>query len=200
MSFRTPYQGYDVLEKWDSPSWNDATRRVVRRRLAEVPPRRFFSEAEWRLLEAICERLVPQPDRPEAPVPIVPWIDEKLELNHTDGYRYADMPPLREAWRLGLEGIAREAERRHDAPYESLGPVARDAILAAVHQGKVSGAPWDRVAPKHFFKFLLKTVLGAYYSHPAAWSEAGYGGPASPRGYVRLDADKRDPWEAEAKE
>jgi hypothetical protein len=24
----------------------------------------------------------------------------------------------------------------------------------------------------------------------------GFGGPASPRGYVRLDADKRDPWEA----
>ena len=31
---------------------------------------------------------------------------------------------------------------------------------------------------------------------PTAWSEIGWGGPASPRGYVRLDFNERDPWEA----
>src|SRR5262252_10658338 len=36
----------------------------------------------------------------------------------------------------------------------------------------------------------------AYYMHPTAWSEIGWGGPASPRGYVRMDFDRRDPWEA----
>jgi hypothetical protein len=35
-----------------------------------------------------------------------------------------------------------------------------------------------------------------YYGHPTAWSEIGFGGPASPRGYVRMDFDRRDPWEA----
>jgi hypothetical protein len=40
-------------------------------------------------------------------------------------------------------------------------------------------------------------VVGIYYAHPAAWSEIGFGGPASPRGYVRLGFDERDPWEAE---
>ena len=28
--FRTPYSNYDVLDKWDSPSWNDQTRAVGR--------------------------------------------------------------------------------------------------------------------------------------------------------------------------
>ena len=28
--FRTPYLTYDVLDKWDSPSWNDQTREAVR--------------------------------------------------------------------------------------------------------------------------------------------------------------------------
>ena len=37
---------------------------------------------------------------------------------------------------------------------------------------------------------------GLYYSHPTAWSEMGFGGPASPRGYVRMELDRRDPWEA----
>jgi hypothetical protein len=82
--FETPYPAYDVLDKWESPSWNDQTRRAVRERLQEVPERRFLSENEYSLLEAIVARLVPQPER-EEPVPIAPWIDDMLHHNHTPG-------------------------------------------------------------------------------------------------------------------
>jgi hypothetical protein len=44
--FRTPYVDYDVLAKWDTPSWDDQTREVLRKRLTEVPARRFFSDTE----------------------------------------------------------------------------------------------------------------------------------------------------------
>jgi hypothetical protein len=48
-----------------------------------------------------------------------------------------------------------------------------------------------------FFKErVVSDVVKSYYAHPIAWSEIGWGGPASPRGYVRLQADRRDPWEA----
>jgi hypothetical protein len=43
---------------------------------------------------------------------------------------------------------------------------------------------------------MLPDVVQSYYAHPTAWNEIGWGGPASPRGYVRLQADRRDPWEA----
>jgi hypothetical protein len=43
---------------------------------------------------------------------------------------------------------------------------------------------------------VLDEIVRAYYAHPAAWSEIGFGGPASPRGYVRLAAGRQDPWEA----
>jgi hypothetical protein len=36
-------------------------------------------------------------------------------------------------------------------------------------------------------------VLSAFYSHPWAWNEIGYGGPRYPRGYVRLAAGQREP-------
>ena len=50
---------------------------------------------------------------------------------------------------------------------------------------------------RQFFKsVLLQEAVGVYYAHPAAWSEIGFGGPASPRGYVRMQANRRDPWEA----
>lgn len=193
----TPYPNYDVLAKQQGPSWDDTTRRVITKRLTQVPSRRFFSQEEWELLEAVCARLVPQPDRSLEPVPIVPWVDEKLYRNEGDGYRYEEMPPMRDAWRLGLEGVQREAQSRHDVGFALLAVDRQDEILAAIQCGDVTAATWQRLPPKRFFRnLLLNTVVAIYYSHPFAWSESGFGGPASPRGYVRLEADRRDAWEA----
>jgi hypothetical protein len=56
---------------------------------------------------------------------------------------------------------------------------------------------WGDMPAAVFFKErLAHDILGAYYSHPTSWNEIGFGGPASPRGYVRMGADRRDPWEA----
>jgi hypothetical protein len=195
--FETPYLTYDVLDKWDSPSWNDQTREAVRQRLQDVPPRRFLTQEQWDLLEAIAARLMPQPDR-EEPVPIVPWIDDMLHHNHSPGYRYADMPPMREAWRQGLDAIAAEARNRHGKDFRQLSPDDQDALLEDVQNNRVESRYWrDLPAGGFFLHHLLKQVVGVYYSHPAAWSEIGYGGPASPRGYARLGLNERDPWEAE---
>ena len=192
----SPYSGYDVLDKRDTQSWNEQTRAVVRRRLEEVPRRRFLSEEEWLLLEAIAARLMPQPDR-AAPVPITPWIDQKLAEDRRPGYRYADLPPMRDAWRQGLAGIAKEARARHAAVFVDLEPLAQDALLREVQRGAVDRRLWgDLSAARFFSELLLKEVVAVYYSHPAAWSEIGFGGPASPRGYVRLGFNERDPWEA----
>jgi len=194
--FDTPYRDYDVLEKWDSPSWNAQTREVVRRRLEEVPERNFLTEDEWSLLEAVVARLMPQPDR-AAPVPITPWIDEMLAENHGPGYRYADMPPLREAWRQGLAAIAAEARDRHGVAFAQLTSAQQDALLADIQHERTDGRWWGELPAGGFFShLLLKEVVSIYYAHPAAWSEIGFGGPASPRGYVRLGFDERDPWEA----
>ena len=70
--------------------------------------------------------------------------------------------------------------------------------FADVQTGRVESRYWgDLPAGGFFLHVLLKQTVGIYYSHPAAWSEIGFGGPASPRGYVRLGFNERDPWEAE---
>ncbi len=38
----------------------------------------------------------------------------------------------------------------------------------------------------------MRSVLSAFYSHPWAWNEIGFGGPAYPRGYARLGAGQRE--------
>lgn len=196
--FRSRFPTYDVLDKRNSPSWNDQTRAVVEKRLRQVPDRRFFSETEWEILAAVCDRLIPQPDRPESPVPIVPFIDEKLFENRGDGYRYEELPPQREAWRRGIAAIDDEARLRWDRGFRDLPDNQQDAVLRAIQHGDVRSAAWQGLPPKRFFmSLLLHAVVGIYYAHPAAWSEIGFGGPAAPRGYVRLGFDRRDGWEAQ---
>jgi hypothetical protein len=76
-------------------------------------------------------------------------------------------------------------------------PEDQDELLARVQAGEVKTKAWGAMPPKRFFiHHLVDQTLRVYYSHPDAWSEIGFGGPASPRGYVRLT--RRDPWEAKA--
>ena len=193
MSSRFP--GYDVLAKRHTASWNEKTRQVIDKRLALPREPRFLSEDEWQTLHAICERIMPQPtDR--APVPIASVIDIKLKEDQRDGYRDHRLPPPREAWRRGLAGIEAEARRRHNVGFAALDATEQDALLRAVQEDKLTG-DWEGMKPALFFsKRLLRDVVTAYYAHPTAWNEIGFGGPAAPRGYVRLDFDRRDPWEA----
>ena len=193
---RGPYAPYDVLAKWSTPSFNDVTRGVLRRRLYEIPERRFFTEAEFALVQALCIRLIPEDDR-ETPVPLAPWIDADLAEGRGEGFLRPDTPPPAEAWRQGLAGIAAEAEARHGRPFTALDAETQDAILHAVQAGEVDPVRFGGVEPRRFFTdTLLKAAAAHYYSHPDAWSEIGFGGPAYPRGYVRLELDERDPWEA----
>ena len=190
------FHGYDVLAKWDSPSFDDVTRGVLAHRLDAVPPRRWLTADEWALLDAINARLLPQPER-EHPIPITPWIDAMLSEDRGEGFRHPDMPPLRDAWRQGLAAVDDEARRLHDLPFARLDAAAQDAVLQVLADGRVASPRWQGLDAQRFFvHHLLKTAAGFYYAHPAAWNEIGFGGPANPRGYVRLGFDSRDPWEA----
>jgi hypothetical protein len=199
-NFGTRYPGYNVLDKWSSPDWDDQTRRVIRRRLEEVPPVRFFTAHEARTLAAVADRIVPQPDR-EGPekVPIVPWIDEKLYRDRRDGYRYEELPPQREAWRLGLRGIDETARALFGGrDFIDLDTLSQEAVLGRVQRGDAPGRAWERMPAARFFKSVLSiTIVKTYYAHPLAWNEIGYSGPSSPRGHVRKWEGGVDPWDAQ---
>ena len=190
------YPGYDVLAKRDTPSWDDTTRRVVDQRLAISDDPLFLTTLEWQTLVAICGRIVPQP-QDRAHIPVAAFIDRKLKSNSGDGFRNAKLPPLREAWRTGLAALAAEAQQAYGLRFHEVNDVEKDDLLRQCQAGKLHHPGWRGMPPKLFFESRLITdILHAYYSHPTAWSEIGFGGPASPRGYVRMQFDRRDPWEA----
>ncbi|QGM99544.1 gluconate 2-dehydrogenase subunit 3 family protein [Methylocystis parvus] len=192
----TPYEGYDVLEKWSSPSFDDQTRDALAQRLGEIPPRRFFSREELSTLEAIVERLAPPLPGLEASL-LSLWIDDRLHRGSDEGFRSEGAPPAHEAWQRGLAAIEGEARRLFGASFATLDAPSKEAALHAVQAGETDEGLWDGLGAASFFSdTLLKTIAGLAYAHPLAWNDIGFGGPASPRGYVRLGFDARDPWEA----
>ncbi|WP_217475363.1 gluconate 2-dehydrogenase subunit 3 family protein [Stutzerimonas stutzeri] len=190
------YPDYDVLRKRQGPSWNEPSRQVVDRRLAVPREAAFFSPTQLRTLQALCARIVPQPtDRP--PVPVAALVQMKVGDNRGDGYRDARLPPLQQAWTLGLDALDSEAHQRHRRPFADLPPQAQDALISAMQRGELKSDAWQDMPAAAFFSHrLVHDISTAYYSHPTAWNELGFGGPASPRGYVRLAEDSRDSWEA----
>ncbi len=189
------YPGYDVLAKRFSESWNEKTRRVIDARLGLPRDPRFFNEEEWRTLEAICARIIPQPtNRP--PVPIAALVDTELFEARGEGYRDARLPPAGVCWRAGLTAIEAESRQRWNVAFAALDSAEQDELLHMAQAGELTGDHWASMRCDLFFaKRLLPDIATSYYSHPTAWSEIGFGGPASPRGYVRMNFDRRDPWE-----
>jgi hypothetical protein len=192
------YPGYDVLAKRHTPSWNEKTRQVIDARLSISREPHFFKPDEWRTLTALCDRILPQPrDRP--PVPLPSYVDAKLHTAQLDGYRYAQLPPQDEAWRRGLAALEAEALGAHGESFTALTGAQQDELLQRMQQGKLTNPIWQNMPCRLFFEHrVIPDITHAYYAHPTAWNELGFGGPASPRGYARMGLDRRDPWEAPA--
>jgi hypothetical protein len=192
------FPGYDVLAKRDSPSWNAQTRRVIDERLStNAGAHAFCDEAQWATLQALCDRIVPQaPDKPGR-IPVAALVDASLCEGNPEGYRDARLPPAGDAWRQGLGALDAEARADAGAAFHELEGARQDALLRRVQAGDVRTTRWRGLPPGLFFaQRILHDIVGAYYGHPTSWNEIGFGGPASPRGYVRLGFDRRDPWEA----
>jgi hypothetical protein len=190
------YPDYDVLSKRDGPSWNEQTRRVIARRVSVDPKPPFFNAEEFETVNAIAARIVPQPGW-RAPIPVALLVDRKLREGTSDGYRVPGMPREGEAWRHGLRALDAEAQAAHGGRFHTLSETLQDSLIGRMERGELHRPEWGSMRPADFFKRrMTRDIVLAYYAHPTAWSEIGWGGPASPRGYVRLGFDDRDPWEA----
>ena len=183
------YPDYDVLEQ--APHWDEATRRVVLDRVERVPPIHFFDEREAATLGAFCDLVMAQDSEPR--IPVLAMVDEKLSAGRAEGYRYADMPPDPQTWR--------EVARMLDAAAaeqgaESFDVAERETQLRIVRHFSAGELAWEGCPVDKAWGVVMRDILSAFYSHPWAWNEIGFGGPAYPRGFARLAAGQREHWES----
>ena len=190
----SPYPGFDPMREVEG--WEDRDRALVMSRLHDIPPLRFFSKAEAALLDAVVDRLIPQPDRTaDKRVVITPFLDQMLADDDTDGFRKDGMPWDQEVWRQALVGIDQTSAARHGRRFVELDSSQQDDVLSAVQAGEAEGAVWEKVSAAAAFDKVVQEVASVYYAHPSAWAEIGWPGPASRRGYMRTGYGQLDPWQ-----
>jgi hypothetical protein len=190
------YPGYSTLSQ--QAVWDEATRHVILKRVVDIPPIRFFTPEERTVMFAVLNRIIPQDDRDEAhKIPILPFLDEKLYEGRINGYRYEDMPPQREAYWLFIKGVQAIAQHLYSRRYEDLRSDQQDYVLQTIHdeQPPAGSEFWSQLSLLRMWQTLVNDAVHIYYAHPYAWDEIGFGGPAYPRGYMRLHHGEPEPWE-----
>lgn len=184
------YPHYDVLTQVDH--WDEVTRRVVLDRVANVPPIRFFDDAEARTLKAFCDIVTAQDEEPR--IPVLSYVDEKLEGGVGDGWQHDDLPADGEVWRIVARGLDEAAGGRFAEASED----DRVEIVHRFSKAKLRDGVWRELNVERAWGVVMRYVVQAFYSHPWAWNEIGFGGPAYPRGYGTFGSPhlgEREPWE-----
>jgi hypothetical protein len=190
------YPDYDCLEHADH--WDPLTRKVVFDRVDHVPQLVFFDELEAAALGAFCDVVLAQDAEPR--IPVLAFVDQKLESGRLDGFQYAGMPDDRDTWRLVARGLDETARGLGGASYAELQPSVQRGIVDDFAEGNLGGGVWDQIDTARAWSVVMRSILGAFYSHPWAWNEIGFGGPAYPRGYARLGVGLSEAWEGEEAE
>ena len=171
-----------------------ATRAAVQGRLdapATYAPQLLAPET-YALLEAVAARLLPQPDRPDQPIPLAPALDQRLAAGRADGWRYDTLPPDREAFRLGLGGIQEIAQSLFKADFLQIQSEQQDAVLQALAEGHPPGPAWETLDAVRFFEELLAELTETYYAHPLAQEEIGYVGLADLPSWTRIGLNEKE--------
>ncbi len=182
------YPDYDALaaiEQWDA-----RTREVVLDRVRNVPELRFFDAAQARTLRAFCDLVTAQDSEPR--IPVLEMVDARLHAGRLDGFRYAELPPDPETWRRVAAELDRSAELEGHEHFAATDDECRQRLVERFAKGELD---WELSIEKAW-AVVMRMVLAAFYSHPWAWSEIGFGGPAYPRGFARLGAGQREHWES----
>ena len=189
------YPEFDVLAA--RHSWDPATARLIEERLhVKVgDPLRFFTEAEGATGRAFCDACTAQDDEPR--IPVLEMIDQRLAAGQLDGYQYDGMPDDRDTWRLvlaGLDEMAALGDGR--CSFAASDPDTQRAIVGQLAEGRVSGDHWTKLDAKRAWVVCTRMIVTAFYAHPWAWNEIGFGGPAYPRGFMRMGpVAYREPFE-----
>ncbi|MGH9067453.1 MAG: gluconate 2-dehydrogenase subunit 3 family protein [Acidimicrobiales bacterium] len=188
------YPDYDVFDA--AGTWDPATAKVIRDRMEVSRELQFFSPGEQATARAFCDTAVAQDREPR--VPVVELVDDKLHNGRMDGYQYADMPDDRDTWHLVLSGLDEVARASYGVEgFAGASEEDREAIVAALARGEMDCDSAKDLNVSRAWSVCMRMILAAFYSHPWAWNEIGFGGPAYPRGYMRLGpVGIREPFEA----
>lgn len=183
------FPGFDVLTQ--AQHWDPATQAVVASRLGLLPRVRFFTPAEEAAATALFDQLLDQ--RAEPRIPVLTMVDARLAEQQTDGWHYASLPADGEAWRQSLKYLDADAQTRYGRVFADNDWDSQHSVLDSVQ--RLGLADWHGLSAGRVWSLWTRYACTAFYSHPWAWNEIGFGGPAYPRGYKNIGLNRLEPFE-----
>jgi hypothetical protein len=186
---RTRFPGLNATAQ--APHWDAVTAGVVLARIGMAPDIRFFTPAQEAIATALCDQLLGQADEPL--VPLAAMIDARLAEQQTDGWHYADLPEDGQAWRDTLGYLDDDARGKFGRGFAECPAAEQQALIQAVQD--LGSGDWHGLSASRVWSLWTRYTCTAFYSHPTAWDEIGFPGPAYPRGYKNAGVGKREPFE-----
>ncbi len=194
-----PWQPFDHNGPmhYDSPGW------------------RFFTGDEVREVTAVVDRLIPADGLSVSgsEAGCVVFMDRQLASNYGDASRLYMAAPFqegtpeqgdqsrftpRERMRLGLAGLEKLCQSRHQQSFSGLAAEQQDALLAELEEG---GVPLEGMDSKLFFEQVLGNTMEGFFGDPiyggnrdmVSWKMVGFPGARYDyRRYITLHNQKLD--------
>ena len=188
---RGRFPGFDVLD--EVHRWDDVTAGVVLARLAPTTDLSFFTLTENGAATALLDLLFAQDGDPR--IPVVAMIDARLAAGETDGWHHDDMPGDAQAWRQTLAALDQDADELSGRPFARLDGRQQIRLVQRVQDLASDAKHWHDLPGEHVWSLWTRYGCAAFYSHPWAWNEMGFPGPAYPRGYKNIGVDARERFE-----
>ena len=171
------------------------TALALRQRIGEVAPHTAVLDADgMAVLAAVCERLIPQPDRAE-PIDLAARLHHAVATAGGDGWRYATLPTDEVALIQGVSALDASARTMTSRGFCELDADGHRLILSAVQKGVAPKAAWPGLDQARWFEELLAAVTEIYFSHPLAQEEIGYLGMADAQGWDEVGFGARAAFE-----
>lgn len=163
---RTRYPGYDLLK--EKEHWDEHTREIVCKRLGPFLPFKFLQKKEAEEILSLARHIV-YDERREILDYIIHELDEKLGLPFGEDQRKLGTPDGKMLIRQGLKLLNDSARDQYDRSFSGLDKTLQVTMLRNLQQGiALPPTIWGEFPQKEFFKKLVRELVSAYYSLPAA--------------------------------
>ncbi len=177
------------------------TKKVLQERLDKpvVTEPTFFTKEEFQTLQAVCKRLLPQPEERIEQIDLAGILDTNFSKGNTsNGWRYDAMPTDEEAAHQGLQAIETTSQSLYGKAFHKLETNQQDELLSHIQHKKIDIYIWKDVSSDLFFEELLSALAEIYYSHPVGKEDIGDVSFADTKGWHQIQINQTDEQEPKA--
>ncbi|MGG0814713.1 gluconate 2-dehydrogenase subunit 3 family protein [Paenibacillus alvei] len=190
---RTRYPSFNVMDEREA--WDTHTQAIVTNRVLKPQSCAVLDGEEQLLLRQICSALVDD-EREEVIRYVLAHVDRTLKETTGEGERKDGIPERKTLILEGIQHVGQLMCQLTGKKATKWDVQKVTEVLQQISEGRAGFATWSSDLQREWFVKMLNLTVEAYCSYPVVWSEMGYAGPAYPRGYVRGDIGRLDPWEA----